>query len=296
MVFLKAQHGQVLADLRARIERQTPLSPRQRQLADFLLERYTEAAFMTARELGTAVGLSESSVVRFSQRLGFGRFQDLSHLLGAAVNQHLDTTERLAQAGGPPDAPDGGVFRKVVEADLHNLMAVLQQTPAAAFEQAVDMLTHAGEIYVVGLRSAEGVAGFLGFGLELVRPEAAVVRVRDANVLELLSRVSEQSVVVGVSVARYARGTVEALELAGERGARRIALTDGYRSPLSAHAECVLMGPSQIPSFVDSFVACMSIANALVTAVGLARKQVTMHRLAELEQLWARHKVYYRAN
>lgn len=291
---MPAHSDHPLAELTAAVSALEPLSVRQRRLAGFLVSRYTEAAFMTARELGEAVGLSESSVVRFSQRLGFRRFHDLTRLLEAAVNRRLATTARLAEAGGPEGAAHHSPLRSVVEADARNLLSVLDENPADRFQQAVDLLAGAPEIYVVGLRSAECVAAFLCFGLGLVRPDAHLVRVSESDVLELVSRAGPGSVVIGISVLRYTRRTMEALELAGGRGARRIALTDGCSSPLAARAEHVLYARSSIPSFIDSFVPCLSLANALVTAVGLERQEATRRRLEELEQLWLEHRVYYR--
>lgn len=284
-----------LAELAARCKRLEPLSEGQRRLADFLLHRFTEAAFMTARELGEQVGLSESSVVRFSTRLGFARFQDLRNLLQEAVNEHLDTTRRLALvgSGNSQSATANTVLASVLEADARNLMATLKETPHEVFEAVVALLVEAEEIYVIGLRSAESVASFLSFGLDLALPRAKVIRVTSSNVLEALSGAGSRSVVIGISVPRYTRLTVEAMDLAGERGLRRVALTDGYRSPLASRAEYVLCARSQIPSFVESFVSCLSLANALVTAVGLADRDSTRRRLADLEAIWRRHRVYY---
>ena len=47
------------------------LSKGQKKIADYIMESYDKAAFMTAARLGETVGVSESTVVRFATELGF---------------------------------------------------------------------------------------------------------------------------------------------------------------------------------------------------------------------------------
>ena len=47
------------------------------KLADFLLDSYIEAAFMTATELAHAVDVDATTVVRFSQQLGYSGYPEL---------------------------------------------------------------------------------------------------------------------------------------------------------------------------------------------------------------------------
>ena len=43
----------------------------QKKIAAYILENYDKAAFMTASKLGSLVGVSESTVVRFASELGY---------------------------------------------------------------------------------------------------------------------------------------------------------------------------------------------------------------------------------
>ena len=59
-------------DILAVIQENAPtFSKGQRKIANFILESYDKAAFMTASRLGKKVGVSESTVVRFASELGY---------------------------------------------------------------------------------------------------------------------------------------------------------------------------------------------------------------------------------
>ena len=46
----------------------------QRLIAKYIIEHYDKAAFLTASKLGSTVGVSESTVVRFATELGYAGY------------------------------------------------------------------------------------------------------------------------------------------------------------------------------------------------------------------------------
>src|SRR5699024_5140079 len=80
--------------------------------------------------------------------------------------------------------------------------------------------------------------------------------------------VNEDDVVIGISFARYTQSTLDILSYANERGASIIALTDEFTSPITAFADISLFSSITMPSFLDSFVAPLSVINVLITCIG----------------------------
>ena len=71
------------------------LSKGQKLIAEFILKHYDKAAFMTAAKLGTSVGVSESTVVRFANELGFTGYPKLQKALQELIKNKLTTVQRI---------------------------------------------------------------------------------------------------------------------------------------------------------------------------------------------------------
>ena len=105
--------------------------------------------------------------------------------------------------------------------------------------------------------------------------------------------VNEKDVILGISYARYTKSTLDAVSYAAEKNAKIIALTDHFSSPITAYANIALFASSNMKSFLDSFVAPLSVINTLIAYIG-NKKEINMkERLENFEQLWDRYDVFY---
>ncbi|MDR1928195.1 MAG: N-acetylmannosamine kinase, partial [Oscillospiraceae bacterium] len=76
----------------------TRLSKGHKKIADYILREYDKAAFLTAAALGEAVGVSESTVVRFATENGYKGYPDLQKFLQEMVRSRLTSVQRLQVA------------------------------------------------------------------------------------------------------------------------------------------------------------------------------------------------------
>ncbi len=113
-----------------------------------------------------------------------------------------------------------------------------------------------------------------------------------SDIFEQLMHIGEGDVFIGISFPRYSNRTIEGMAFARSRGAKCIALTDSKASPLSNEADIVLTAKSAMTSFVDSLVAPFSLANALIVAIGIKKKDEIAGSFRELEAIWDAHNVY----
>ena len=89
-------NGQKTTDLLKIIqEKQNTFSKGQKQISSFILAHYDKAAYMTAAKLGALVGVSESTVVRFANELGFAGYPELQHSLQEMIRSKLTTIQRI---------------------------------------------------------------------------------------------------------------------------------------------------------------------------------------------------------
>lgn len=266
------------------------LSKGQKLIAEYILKHYDKAAFMTAAKLGTSVGVSESTVVRFANELGFSGYPKLQKALQELIKNKLTTVQRIELSND--FISQESALKSVLKSDMENIRATLEKINHKTFDDVVNSIFSAKRIYIVGLRSSTAIAEFLGFYLNLILDNATVIGYGVSDIFEQMLNVSEEDLVIGIGFPRYAGRTIEALDYAQSRGANVIAITDSLLSPLAARADHTLIAQSNMASFVDSLVAPLSVVNALIIAVGLREKETISSTFSRLEKIWEDYEVY----
>ena len=268
-------------------------SEAQRALAEFLLANYEQAAFLTAGRVGALVGISESTVVRFAYAIGYQGWPQLQAVLQEMVKDRLSTATRLRLSPACGQGKEQSVMREVMETDLENLRRSLQDLKEDTFNAAVEAVIKSKNIYVLGSRSARALAHFLAFYLQMIGKRVCVAPQGLGSIFEELGAVQPGDLVIGISFPRYSRVTIEGFAYARKRGATTLALTDNVISPLGQLADITLTARSNLGSFIESFVAPLSVVNALLTAVGRRDKDKTLTCLDELEEVAQKHNIFY---
>ncbi|PIH05687.1 MurR/RpiR family transcriptional regulator [Clostridium combesii] len=271
------------------------LSKGQKLIAEFILKHYDKAAFMTAAKLRTSVGVSESTVVRFANELGFTGYPKLQKALQELIKNKLTTVQRIELSNDY--VSEESALKGVLKSDMENIRATLEKINHNTFQDVVDNIFEAKRIYIMGLRSSTALAEFLGFYLNLILDNVNIIAYGISDIFEQMINVSENDLVIGIGFPRYAARTIEALTFAQNRGAKVVAITDSLLSPLAAKADYTLIAQSNMASFVDSLVAPLSVINALIIAVGLREKEKISSTFSTLEGIWQEYEVYsYRDN
>ena len=271
--------------------RASKFSKGQRRIADFIINHYDEAAFMTAAKLGDEVGVSESTVVRFATELGFEGYPQFQKALQELIRSKLTIVQRLDVTRAR--MRDDEVLRQVALSDINNIRRTIEDLDDSVFYNAVDAIVNARQVYVFGAGSCKHLAGFLTHYLQLLVGKARRVTVASpSQICEQMIDLSPEDVVIGISFPRYSKISVQAMHYAQNKGATVIALTDSALSPIAPYATNLLTAHSDMASVVDSLVAPLSVINALIVALSLRTMESTRAKLEELEQLWNNYEVY----
>ncbi len=266
-------------------------SKSQKKIAAFISEKYDKAAFMTALKLGNEVGVSESTVVRFANTLGYEGFPELQKELREIVKTKLTSLQRyelMLENLGNKD-----ILSKVINSDISKLKNTLEEIDKEDFDKAVETIMKADKIYILGVRSSSSLASFFGFYLNLLFENVRFVSSTSASeMFEQILKVKETDVVIGITFPRYSKRTVKALEYAKSRNASVIAITDTPLSPISSCSDISLYAKSDMVTFVDSLVAPLSLINALIVAIGMKKKDEIKDTFDSLEKIWGEYNVY----
>lgn len=263
----------------------------QRRIAQYILNNYDKAAFMTASRLGDTVGVSESTVVRFAADIGYKGYPEMRKALQDMIKNRLTSVQRIEVSRGIME--NENIPAAVLSSDMEKIRSTLEELDKESFDAAVDAIVGAKHVYILGLRSSASLANFMGFYMQMLLPGVTVVNESYTNnVFEQIMRIEEGDVFVGISFPRYSRRTIKAAQFAKDKGATVIGITDTETSLMAQISSLKLYVKSEMISFVDSLVAPLSLINAIIIATADKLDEDISQVFRNLEKIWSDYEVY----
>lgn len=266
------------------------LSKGHKIIAEFIINNYDKAAFMTAATLGSNLNISESTVVRFADTLGYSGYRELQKELQELIKNKLTTVQRLSLPDGYSNIEND--LSKVMESDIENIKKTITELDMNSLHKATDLMIKGKQLYIIGLRSSTFLAGYLTFYLNFFFDNVKLVTAGPNDIFEQLIKVEKEDVVIGITFPRYSKKTLEALDYAKGKGCPIICITDSLISPAAHISDVALIAKSDMISFVDSLVAPMSLINAIIIALGIEKRKDISNYFEDLESIWKTYKVY----
>ena len=271
--------------------RMSTFSKGQRLIAQYVIDNYDKAAYMTASKLGAEVNVSESTVVRFANELGFEGYPEFQHSLQEYVRTKLTSFQRIEVTNNL--LGDSDILTKVLVADSDNIRHTLEELDRDDFETSVDKIINAKNVYILGVRSSSYLAGFLSYNLNMIFDNVRLVQTTSGNeMFEQIMNIGGDDVMIGISFPRYSKRIINAVDYAKSKGANVIAISDSELSPIAHQADHVLVAKNEMVSFVDSLAAPMSLINAIIVAIAKKKQDELSVRLRRLEEIWDEYDVY----
>lgn len=279
-------------DLLQRIEDgMSGFSKSQKLIADYILNSYEKAAYMTALKLGNAVNVSESTVVRFANELGYEGYPELQKDLQALIKNRLTAVQRINITNDRIGS--GSVLKNILSQDIDRIKRTMDEVDTEKFDEAVEKICGARRIYILGVMSANILARFLDYNFQLIFDNIHFVQaINTSGIYQQIINMTSDDVFIALSFPRYSQSTISATAYAKECGANIVAITDSASSPLAQYADQLLIARSDMASFADSLVAPLSLLNAMIVALGAKKKENIEQSFAKLEKLWEEHEVY----
>lgn len=270
------------------------MSKGQRRISEYILKHYEKAAYMTASKLGEKSGVSESTVVRFANELGFEGYPEFLHALQEAVSARLTSVQRIEVTDERIGNSD--VLEKTLMSDMAKIKSTIEVNDPDVFDSATDMIIEADHVYIAGARSTSMLSDLLSYNLNLVFDNINHVDTTSESIIfEQLLRVGEGDVLIALTFPRYSKRIVKAVNFAKNNGAKVIAITDSENSPIASAADRLLLAKSDMASYMDSLVAPLSLINAIIVSISLKKKDEIASIFERLENVWDQYDIYDKA-
>ena len=257
-------HQALSSYIRARFD---DFSRSQKDVAQYIVDHLDEAAFQTAEELARRANTSSSTVVRFSQALGFEGFPELQQAARDEYRRRPAGNGDPLASAAPLFSLDHTEFEAALAADHVNVEDTAHKLSRSDVEAAIDAIVTADKVLIAGTDQMAFFASYLRHLLMLLDLRAEIVASPSQEALGRLSRIDDSTLVVGLSGGRPHPLITRTMKLARHRKALTLAITDATLSEVARLARIRLYYSSNTPAFVRSHTALLSLIQALAYGV-----------------------------
>ncbi len=266
------------------------LSKSHKKIAAFVKSDFNRMSFLTAAKVAKFVGVSESTVVRFAAALGYSGFPDMQRAFRETIQSRLTTAQRfeLSRDGGVADDD----IKNVMRADIDNIRNTANDLDVAELKQAVKAIRKGRKLYLLGSRSSIILAEYSAFYLNYIHGDVHLLSRGANDTYDEVVNIDCEDVLIVFSFPRYSNRTFEVVEFARERGATVVGITDSQTAPLVQYSDYVLTAKYDMSTFIDSFVAPMSLVNAIIYLLADDQRAQLTEKFDLLESLWTLNGVY----
>lgn len=257
------------------------LSPAQKLVAAYVVENSYQIPFLSITKLAGNIGVSDSSVIKFCNQMGYAKFAAFKKKFSGHVRSELVMSNKLS-AGDAVQAEDP--VTAGMEEDLAAIRATLTD-PAnrQALERLLPMLKKARHIYVTGGRASGYMAGILANALRYLGLKTHAVEFGVGDYWDRLSMVEPEDLVIAVSMPRYTAQVVEALGLLHKAGVHIALITDTGLSAAHGYADPVFHCAITSGYYFPCYAGCLSMISAICRAAGASLKEDAARHISTLE-------------
>lgn len=266
-------------------EKMEDLTSAQRKVADYVLKNPTEVAFLTIEQLASNIGVSVASIMRLAYAVGYSGYAQFQKDLQEMLRNQVAPPTRLEQNLKKIDK--NKLLVACADVQIANINKTVDFLTDEAIDKALDLVFKAKTIYVVGVRGSHTVAHYLYEGMNRLGVDCQLLIPDTGRLQSVLAKMSQDDLVIAISLPRYARRTMEIVRVAKSKGAKLLSITDGYSSPLAFVSDAFLPCAFDSVGFHNSEIGALFVADFLVTSVAIRDMKVTKQHLEEIERVIA---------
>ena len=272
-----------MAEVYQRVAEKLPnMSKAQEKIAKYILSHPNSTPFLTVEKLAKLSGVSIATVTRFVIFLGYSGYPEFLKDTQQSMQQQVNNSERIKLGVEKNFSKDKSIY-EIFEEDVNNIKTTVENLNVFEIRKCFNLLLNAKRIYIVAKRSSAALAVFLKYYLDLMFNNVIIVE----NIEQMPKQINKdcgEDVIIGISFDKYSRSTVEIFSHLKRKGATTIAITDNMLSPLVPYADVTLAAISKGSKSIESFVAPLSLINALIVSIECEKEDCFASNVQLLEE------------
>lgn len=224
---------------------------------------------MTSTDLALAIGVSESSVIRFTRTLGFDGFMDFQKALRKSYqkkvlnisSQVTVPSQRILKRAKM--SSDSEYIKNHFQNAVNNLEEALLRNSNEVYESAADLLLSSRNKYIVSSRGNAGLGAYLLLYLSQMIPDVSAADFVSTAPMDHMCHLSKDDCIIVISFPRYSSLDRLSAEMAKKSGARIIVITDKPSALPAQYADVLFTVPVDNNNFFNSLVGAQFIVEEL---------------------------------
>ena len=250
-----------------------------------LLSNYPAAGLNTVAHLAAAADVSNPTVVRFANKLGFEGYPEFQAALLSEVQERMSSPLSMLDTR-KPSLEQENFYQYFLRASIHALEASMQMLPPGDFEAAIDAAADLNmRVHCLGGRFSGFLAGLLWSHMKQLRGETRWINGSQADQVDQLVDLGKRDVLFVYDYRRYQIDTIRFARQAAKQGARIVLFTDRWVSPIAEFASVTLMAPVDTVSPYDTMVPAIAQTEALIAGLTARLANQSRGRIERMEEL-----------
>jgi len=258
------------------------LSPKKRRVADLIIKDHKKIFMMTAKEIAQECDVSEPTIIRFVNDLGFSGYMDFVQYMKGLLHIELTAVERLQKASQQID--EQNTLDKYCQNAIKNIENLRNTISARDLKKIARTILGAKNVFVVGYRASATLAYYFGYLLKKIRDDVFLDTSLSWEIKDLIIRDGKASVMFVIAFPRYPRKTIELMQLARRYKVKIIGLSDTPKSPIITLSDQYIIIDLESISFVDPFAHVISYLSALIHEITFLDESKAVSYLSKFDE------------
>ena len=238
------------------------LSPKKRRVADLIIKDHKKIFLMTAKEIAQECNVSEPTIIRFVNDLGFSGYVEFVQYMKGLLHIELTAVERLRKASQQID--ELNTLEKYCQNAIQNIENLRESVSEKELKQIAKNIFKAETVYVIGYRASAALAYYFGYLLKKIRDNVFLDTALSWEIRDSIVRNGKSGVMIVIAFPRYPRKTIDLMQLAKQYNVKIVGISDTPKSPIITLSDQYVIIDLESVSFIDPFAHVMAYLGALI--------------------------------
>lgn len=253
-------------------------------VAEYILNNYKIAVFLSSIELGRKVHTSEATVIRLANSLGYSGYLEMVKDLQDYIRREITTLEKVEKIENI--YKDKTVLDEIIDTNLSMTKSIRTCISNDDISKIITDISNHEKVVVVGFETSSGIAEYLGYNLSRIIPNVEVINHSSRDLFNIASKFDEKTFGIIISFPRYSKNAVNLSKLLKKQGAKTFSITDNILSPVKEYSDYSIIVPLQDSNkfYPDVTIGIMTILQAVLLQYITDNYEEVQRRLKGLEE------------
>lgn len=258
------------------------LTSSQKKVAVYILDHLEAVAFSTLEELAQKIDTSTTTVIRFTKVLGYKGYSDMQKDIQNGIKNKDSLPHRVSEMGS---VPSNQLLTNVFNHEIINIQKTLAAQSENDLTEAVNLITEANNVYIIGMRSSFSLAFYLASRLGQIKAHTHLVQSSGMTFPEEVTGAQKGDVAIAFLFPRYSKTTSTLISSLKDNGVKVILFTSLNYSIVKGYGDVIIPCAVSEVTYKNSLAAPICLINYLVAAVLQNNRDEALQLLEKTERL-----------